>query len=82
MRAGAMVVVEHDPQVMLAADSILDLGPGPGERGGEVVFFGTPAELVAAKGSLTGDDRRARAHRQHLCGEKRPPRLRCCGSKA
>ena len=51
----SLVVVEHDPQVMLAADRILDLGPGPGERGGEVVFFGTPAELVAAKGSLTGD---------------------------
>jgi excinuclease UvrABC ATPase subunit len=41
-----LLVVEHDPQVMLAADRILDLGPGPGERGGEVVFFGTPAELL------------------------------------
>ncbi len=49
----SLVVVEHDPQVMLAADRILELGPGPGERGGEVVFFGPPSELPHAKGSLT-----------------------------
>ncbi len=41
-----LVVVEHDPQVMLAADRILDLGPGPGERGGEVVFFGPLGEIL------------------------------------
>ena len=41
-----LVVVEHDPQVMLAADRILHLGPGPGENGGEVVFFGPPGERV------------------------------------
>ncbi len=41
----SLVVVEHDPQIMHAADRILDMGPGPGERGGEVVFFGSPAEL-------------------------------------
>ena len=41
----SLVVVEHDPQIMFAADRILDIGPGPGERGGEVVFFGTPTEL-------------------------------------
>src|SRR6266705_3300696 len=45
----SLVVVEHDPQIMLQADRILDMGPGPGERGGEVVFFGTPDELKAAK---------------------------------
>jgi excinuclease ABC subunit A len=49
-----LLVVEHDPQVMLASDRILDLGPGPGERGGEVVFFGTPAELLRSKKSVTG----------------------------
>ena len=38
----SLVVVEHDPQIMLEADRILDLGPGAGERGGEIVFFGTP----------------------------------------
>src|SRR5258707_8211793 len=41
----SLVVVEHDPQIMFAADRILDIGPGPGERGGEVVFFGSPAAL-------------------------------------
>ncbi|MBL8527026.1 MAG: excinuclease ABC subunit UvrA, partial [Burkholderiales bacterium] len=41
----ALVVVEHDPQIMLAADRVLDMGPGPGERGGEVVFCGTPGAL-------------------------------------
>ena len=41
----SLVVVEHDPQIMFAADRILDIGPGPGERGGEIAFFGTPEEL-------------------------------------
>jgi excinuclease ABC subunit A len=57
----SLVVVEHDPQVMLAADRILDLGPGPGEKGGEVVFFGTPKELLQSKRSLTAG---------YLSGEK------------
>jgi len=50
----SLLVVEHDPQIMLEADRILDLGPGAGERGGEVVFFGTPADIRAC-GSLTGE---------------------------
>jgi excinuclease ABC subunit A len=41
----SLVVVEHDPQIMLEADRILDMGPGAGERGGEIVFFGTPREI-------------------------------------
>ena len=48
-----LVVVEHDPAVMLAADRIVDMGPGPGERGGQVVFDGTPAQLKQAD-TLTG----------------------------
>ncbi len=48
-----LVVVEHDPAVMLAADRIVDMGPGPGERGGQVVFDGTPAGLKQAD-TLTG----------------------------
>jgi excinuclease ABC subunit A len=44
-----LLVVEHDPDVIRAADRILDLGPGPGERGGEVVFFGRPAGIVGFK---------------------------------
>ena len=50
-----LVVVEHDPKVMQAADRVLDIGPGPGEHGGEIVFFGPVAELAGAKGSLTAD---------------------------
>lgn len=49
----SLIVVEHDPQVMLAADRIIDLGPGPGERGGRVVFFGTAGALLKSKRSLT-----------------------------
>lgn len=49
----SLVVVEHDPQIMLEADRILDLGPGPGESGGKVVFFGTPAALLRSRRSLT-----------------------------
>jgi len=49
-----LVVVEHDPQVMIAADRIMDIGPGPGERGGQIVFDGTPSELRNAR-TLTGD---------------------------
>ena len=49
-----LLVVEHDPQVMAAADRILDIGPGPGERGGQVVFFGTPNEMRSAH-TLTAD---------------------------
>ncbi len=48
-----LLVVEHDPQVMLAADRILDIGPGPGKQGGEISFFGTPAQLLKRKNSLT-----------------------------
>ncbi len=48
-----LVVVEHDPAVMLAADRLIDMGPGPGERGGQIVFDGTPEEARGAN-TLTG----------------------------
>src|SRR5438067_4019367 len=57
----SLVVVEHDPQIMFAADRILDMGPGPGERGGEIVFFG-PAEKLAAEHTLTADYLAGRKH--------------------
>ena len=50
-----LVVVEHDPKVMQAADRVLDIGPGPGEHGGEIVFYGPIRELIRAKHSLTAD---------------------------
>src|SRR5712692_8794290 len=51
----AVVVVEHDPTIIRAADHVLDLGPGAGERGGQVVFAGSPAALAGAHGSATAD---------------------------
>ena len=48
-----LVVVEHDPAVMLAADRMIDMGPGPGEKGGQIVFDGTTEELRSAD-TLTG----------------------------
>lgn len=48
-----LLVVEHDPQIMLTADHIIDMGPGPGVRGGEICFYGRPAALLRQKRSLT-----------------------------
>jgi excinuclease ABC subunit A len=48
-----LVVVEHDPAVMLAADRLIDMGPGPGEKGGQIVFDGSPSEARHAD-TLTG----------------------------
>jgi len=49
-----VLVVEHDAESILAADYVLDMGPGAGESGGRIVFAGTPAELLASEDSLTG----------------------------
>jgi excinuclease ABC subunit A len=74
----SLVVVEHDPQVMLAADRILDMGPGPGERGGEIVFFGPARDITNAGGSLTGD---YLSGRKRVCGETHPPEVRGAGDE-
>ncbi|MFN8907779.1 MAG: excinuclease ABC subunit UvrA, partial [Betaproteobacteria bacterium] len=58
-----LVVVEHDPQVMFAADRLLDMGPGPGERGGRIVYFGDPQAMMAREDSLTA---------AYLSGRRRP----------
>ncbi|MFF9208357.1 MULTISPECIES: ATP-binding cassette domain-containing protein [unclassified Streptomyces] len=51
----SVIVVEHHQAVMAHADWIIDLGPGAGHDGGRVVFEGTPAQLVAARSTLTGE---------------------------
>ncbi|MEU3566483.1 excinuclease ABC subunit UvrA [Kitasatospora sp. NPDC006786] len=51
----SVIVIEHHPAVMAHADWIIDLGPGAGHDGGRVVFEGTPAELVAARSTPTGE---------------------------
>jgi excinuclease ABC subunit A len=56
-----LVVVEHDPAVMLAADRLIDMGPGPGERGGQIVFDGAP-DAVRSADTLTGAYLGARKH--------------------
>ncbi len=50
----SLVVVEHDPQVMLAADRLIDIGPGPGERGGNIVANGSPMDVKRGD-TLTGE---------------------------
>ncbi len=50
-----VVVVEHHLDVIADADWIIDLGPGAGHDGGRIVFEGTPADLVAARSTLTGE---------------------------
>ena len=50
-----VVMVEHDPSLMLAADHLIDLGPAAGAHGGQLVYAGPPASVVDAPDSLTGD---------------------------
>jgi len=68
-----VIVVEHDEDTMRAADYLIDIGPAAGEHGGEVVAAGTPDEVAADAGSLTG---------QYLAGEQEivMPRQRRRGS--
>jgi excinuclease UvrABC ATPase subunit len=51
----SVIVIEHHQGVMARADWIIDLGPGAGHDGGRIVFEGTPADLVAARSTLTGE---------------------------
>jgi excinuclease ABC subunit A len=71
-----LVVVEHDPKVMQAADRVLDIGPGPGEHGGEIVFYGPIRDLKDAQGSLTADYlfRRKRVEAPRAAGRRAPAR--------
>src|SRR6185369_2575868 len=57
-----VVVVEHEASVMRAADNVVDLGPGQGDKGGEIVFQGPLQQLLTSERSLTG---------QYLSGRKR-----------
>ncbi|WP_324278480.1 ATP-binding cassette domain-containing protein [Blastococcus brunescens] len=54
-RGRSVLVIEHHQAVMAHADWIIDLGPGAGHDGGRIVFEGTPADLVAARSTLTGE---------------------------
>ena len=69
----SVIVVEHDEETMLSADYIVDIGPGAGIHGGQVVAAGTPAEVMNTEGSITGD---------YLSGKKkiRVPKERRAGN--
>ena len=54
-KGNTLLVVEHEEAVMQAADNLIDIGPGRGEKGGELVFSGPMEKLAKTKGSLTGD---------------------------
>ena len=63
-QGNTLIVVEHDAETMLSADYLVDIGPGAGSHGGEVVSCGTPAEVMADPASITG---------QYLSGKKKVP---------
>jgi excinuclease ABC subunit A len=64
VKGNSVLVVEHDREAILAADHVLDMGPGAGALGGQIVAQGTPQELMQDPGSVTGP---------YLSGEKRLP---------
>ena len=72
-----LLVVEHDPDLIRAADRVLDMGPGPGEHGGEIVFYGSLPQLLRSRTSVTAqyltgkrsvdiESGQARAAKRHL----------------
>ncbi len=75
----SLIVVEHDPQVMLAADLIIDIGPGPGKHGGEICFMGSPAQLLRDKHSLTAQYLRGERSVQDLLKLQAAPQARQAG---
>ena len=81
-----LVVVEHDPQIMRHADRLLDIGPGAGTRGGQIVFDGAPAAMAGAD-TLTADYLAGRRKVDAALGSRRPvdaatPRLVLRGARA
>jgi len=71
-RDNTVVVVEHEEAIIRAADQVVEIGPGAGERGGRVVFQGTPEEMERSSESLTGDYL-ARRRGVGTNGRRRPP---------
>ena len=69
----SLLVVEHDPQIMLTADRIVDMGPGPGEHGGRIVFEGSPAELAVRSDTLTAQYLSGRRDAVLAAGRRGPP---------
>ena len=78
-----ILVVEHDPEVMRAADRILDLGPGAGESGGKLIASGTYGEILRAPASLTGRYLGEELRIQTPANRRTPGRaqIRVCGAR-
>ncbi|TVQ95088.1 MAG: excinuclease ABC subunit UvrA, partial [Chromatiaceae bacterium] len=85
-QGNSLLVVEHDPQVIRAADRLLELGPGPGEHGGQLLGNGPPTALMADPASLTGaylaGRRRVAEPRAPLAWDGNGPALRLQGARA
>ena len=71
-RGNTVVVVEHEEAIIRCADQVIEIGPGAGERGGRIVFQGTPEEMEAFPESLTGDYLAGRRG-VGASGRRRPP---------
>ena len=65
-----VVVVEHEEAIIRAADQVIEIGPGAGERGGQVVFQGTPAEMIESRAQ---PDRRFSGRPPRHSGKSAPP---------
>jgi excinuclease ABC subunit A len=81
-RGNTVVVVEHDPEIMREADHVIDLGPGAGARGGEVVFAGSYDELLRSRDSLTGGFLRSRERHEFARREAAEEWMRIRGARA
>ena len=75
-KGATVVVIEHNTDIILASDHVIDLGPGGGENGGRIVSAGTPEAIMADSASVTGrflmEERRQR-RRQKMLGKKQTP---------
>ena len=71
-QGNTVIVVEHDKDMMLSADQIIDLGPGAGPNGGQVLFSGSPKKLLNVKDSKTSEF--LKKHTKSLCIDKRSPK--------
>ncbi|UCG14568.1 MAG: excinuclease ABC subunit UvrA, partial [Deltaproteobacteria bacterium] len=72
-----VVVVEHDPEIIAASDYLVDLGPGAGERGGEVVFAGPSSEITGASHSSTAEYLTGRNRPSRPAARRQPQQDRC-----
>ncbi len=82
-RGNTVVVVEHKEEMILAADQVVEIGPGAGEQGGEIVFQGTPEQLKNESESITADYLAGRRGVGDLPARRTPERgsLRLCGAR-